>query len=140
MGFKIEGINELDRTLKKTAKEIKATPSQIVKSLSTVRNNILNTTKGGIDINGNQFKEYSASYKEFRSKHHRQKSPVSLTYTGDMLRGMGVFNIANGGEIKFKSTNANNKAVKNNSTREFFGLNQSNEDYIMKIASGSISL
>ena len=133
----ITGLENLNRTLAKTSKQIGAFPKQTVKILGTVRNNILNTTKSGVDANGVSFEKYSKRYRDFRMRpeNHRQGSPVSLTWTGNMLRSMKVFNIKNGGEIKFDDSGANNLAVKHNEgkgvpKREFFGLNKKNTDYI----------
>ena len=144
-GFKFEGLDTLEKELNQTAKEIKNIPAQIVKVLSTVRNNILKTTTSGTDLNGTAFEKYSKIYKDIRSQNSRQASPVSLTWTGNMLRAMKAFKISEGGEIRFDSTRANDLAVKHNEgkgvpKREFFGLNQKNMDYIEKKLSASITL
>lgn len=144
--MKIDGIEELDRAIDKLVAGIKRTPANIVKVLSTVRNQMVFDTTSGIDVNGNSFKAYSLGYKTFRQENSRQASPVSLTWTGDMLMAMAVFNISNGGEIKFKSTRANDKAVWHNEgkgklpKREFFGLNKHNLDYIEKRLAEDIPL
>jgi len=134
---RIEGLESLEETLKKLANMKGGMVTEIVKVLSTVRNSILNTTTEGIDINGRQFKPYSPGYMTKRADNHRQTRPVSLTWTGDMLRAMGVFRVTDGGEIRFKSTRANDLAVKHNEgkgvpKREFFGLNSDNLAYIEK--------
>ena len=144
-GFKFDGLDSLEKELNQTAKEIKNIPAMIVKTLSTVRNNILKTTISGMDLNGTAFEKYSKMYKDIRLKNSRQVSPVSLTYTGNMLRAMKAFKISHGGEIRFDSTRANNLAVKHNEgkgvpEREFFGLNQKNMDYIEKAIDRSITL
>ena len=144
-GFKFEGLDTLEKELNQTAKEIKSIPAKIVKTLSTVRNNILKTTTSGTDLNGTAFKQYSKMYKKIRTENSRQASPVSLTWTGNMLRSMKAFRISHGGEIRFDSTRANDLAVKHNEgkgvpKREFFGLNQKNMDYIEKKLSASITL
>ena len=144
-GFKFEGLDSLEKEINQTAKEINDLPGKIVKIISTVRNNILKTTISGVSLSGSAFKSYSKSYKIFRSQNSRQSSPVSLTWTGNMLRAMKAFKISEGGEIRFDSTRANDLAVKHNEgkgvpKREFFGLNQKNMDYIEKKLSASITL
>ena len=144
-GFKFEGLDTLEKELNQTAKEIKNIPAQIVKVLSTVRNNILKTTTSGTDLNDTAFEKYSKIYKDIRLENSRQASPVSLTWTGNMLRAMKAFKISEGGEIRFDSTRANDLAVKHNEgkgvpKREFFGLNKKNMDYIEKKLSASITL
>ena len=134
---KIEGIEDLESILTRIAKIKESFPQEIVKTLSTVRNSILKTTVAGIDVNDQKFISYSAPYMVKRIDNHRQARPVSLTWTGDMLRAMKVFKIADGGEIRFGSTRANNLAVKHNwgkgvPKREFFGLNSENQAYIEK--------
>ena len=142
---KMDGVEDLDRTLQKLAKIKGSVEAEIVKVLSTVRNSILNTTKDGIDIDGKPFKSYSPKYMVRRADNHRQTRPVSLTWTGNMLRSMKVFRISNGGEIRFDSTRANDLAVKHNTggrvpKREFFGLNKENIDYIEKKLADRIPL
>jgi len=145
-GFKIDGIDGLDRTVKNLAKGMNDLPGEIVKVLSTVRNNILNRTKSGNAVDGSEFKPYSSMYQSIRLENHRQESPVSLTWTGNMLRSMKVFNISEGGEIKFDSAQANDLAVKHNEgsgripKREFFGLSKDNIEYIDKKLGMSIKL
>jgi hypothetical protein len=132
--FTIEGLDSLDKTIKGLGKMKDELPKIIVKVLSTIRNDILKRTTSGQGVNGGKFKPYSKMYKVIRANNHRQTSPVSLTYTGNMLRSMKVFNVSGGGEIKFDSTRANDLAVKHNEekgvpNREFFGLNKANLAY-----------
>lgn len=144
-GFKIEGIDELNKTVNNLVKDISDLPAEIVKVLSTIRNNILNRTKSGKSVDGEEFKEYSKNYQAIRQGSNRQASPVSLTWTGNMLRSMKVFKVKDGGEIKFNDSSANDLAVKHNEgrgvpKREFFGLSKDNIEYIDKKLGISIKL
>ena len=144
--FTIEGLDSLDKTIKGLGKMKDELPKIIVKVLSTIRNDILKRTTSGQSLNGGQFTPYSAGYQVFREDHHRQTSPVSLTYTGNMLRSMKVFNVSGGGEIRFDSTRANDLAVYHNEgkgrnkVREFFGLNKANLAYAERKINAGVRL
>ena len=143
--FTIEGLDSLDKTIKGLGKMKDELPKIIVKVLSTIRNDILKRTTSGQGVNGGKFKPYSKMYKVIRANNHRQTSPVSLTYTGNMLRSMKVFNVSGGGEIRFDSTRANDLAVKHNEgkgvpQREFFGLNKDNINYVERKINAGIPL
>jgi len=143
--FTIEGLDSLDKTIKGLSKMKDELPKIIVKVLSTIRNDILKRTTSGESLNGGKFKPYSKMYKVIRANNHRQTSPVSLTYTGNMLRSMKVFNVSGGGEIKFDSTRANDLAVKHNEgkgvpNREFFGLSKTNLAYAERKINAGVRL
>jgi hypothetical protein len=143
--IKFEGIEGLDKAIDGLVASIKRTPANIVKVLSTVRNQMVFDTTSGIDVNGRPFTPYSIRYRALRQENSRQASPVSLTYTGGMLRSMKVFNVSNGGEIRFDSGRENDLAVRHNTgkgvpKREFFGLNSRNLDYIEKRLAEDIRL
>jgi hypothetical protein len=143
--IKIDGVESLEKTISGLVSDLKNIPAEIVKVLSTVRNQIVFDTTSGIDINGKPFEAYSDGYKKVRKEHHRQENPPSLTYTGDMLRAMKVFRIQNGGELRFNSSSANNLAVKHNEgkgvpKREFFGMNNKHLANIEMRIFGSVKL
>lgn len=143
--MRIDGLDDLERTVNQLANMKRPLEAEIVKTLSTIRNKILRNTTSGYGLDNSPLKPYSKNYQILRSRNNRQASPVSLTWTGNMLRAMKVFSIKNGGEIKFDSTRANDLAVRHNSgqgvpKREFFGLSKENLDYIEKKLAGVIPL
>jgi hypothetical protein len=88
-------------------------------------------TQRGEDVNGGGFAPYSENYADYREKKGRRRSPVNLTFHGDMLKSMAVRNIANGVQIYFMDAERgavaryHNEGTPTMPQREFFGLSQS---------------
>ena len=89
-------------------------------------------TQQGKDANKRAFKPYDKEYKHYRNTKGRT-SKVNLTFNNHMLHGMRVKKYRNGAMIYFKGKE-NDKAYYNHESmgREFFALDNDQEDYMIK--------
>ncbi len=97
---------------------------------------IVQRTQSGKKIDGGNFKKYSKGYAAYKVSKGRKASPVDLTFTGAMLRGVHskITKLTKDfieGRI-FISPDQQDKANWNQERRPFFGLSKKQIDYINK--------
>lgn len=86
---------------------------------------IVKRTKSGRDMNNKAFKPYSEKYK-------KKNRNVNLTVKGTMLGNITSKKIKDNIVLYFSSKSENTKAVGNQKTREFFGLDKKQIKSIVK--------
>jgi hypothetical protein len=121
-------INKYKNAIKKMSDRATLVPA-INETIVEIRKR----TQSGKDVNGNSFKPYAESTKDYRSKHGRSTN-VNLTYSGAMLGSITVKSIQGGIRLYFGSTIENTKAYHNQISlkRKFFGLSQAQRDKLIK--------
>jgi len=119
------------------AKVLGGIDTVIYKSANQVKNKIVKRTRSGVDSNGTPFEPYSKGYKSYRRKHNRKSSPVTLTYTGNMLNSAIASRSGSRTKIHLPQASENKKAgwhhfgKGNNPVRRFFELSEQNIDFLM---------
>jgi len=110
------------------------------------RNDIIKRTLQGIDVNSVGFRGYSDDYADFREEHGRLIDHATLSFYGNMLKGMKVKEISKGAKIYFPDEAERLKAGWHNNTgagkgkviREFFGLTGFEADKAFKKYKGLV--
>jgi hypothetical protein len=93
-------------------------------------------TAAGVDVNGSEFKPYSAPYAFFRQQKGRPIDKVDLFFTGSMLSSMTYTATADQTRIFFSPTQDRSgmsnpsKAFWLNQKREFFGISEEDRKQI----------
>ena len=106
---------------------------------NSIRQEILNNTRSGIDKDGKRFKQYSQSYKQqikSGNNPYKNSTKVNLQSSGQMLRNVDFKTVRNG--IKFFIKGSRKKGLTNNDVayynalkgREFLGLPKKRESKI----------
>ena len=96
---------------------------------------IKNRTLSGRDVNGSSFKDYTPSYKKFKTDNYGSGKP-NLFARGNMFKAMQYKVIPNGIRLFFNITNEKLKASGNHNInkREFWGLSASqSKDIVNKL-------
>ena len=122
---KTPNFNRLLRTINNTDEEIISVATSFIVGIQK-------STQQGKDANKRAFKPYDKEYKHYRNTKGRT-SKVNLTFNNHMLHGMRVKKYRNGAMIYFKGKE-NDKAYYNHESmgREFFALDNDQEDYMIK--------
>ena len=122
---KTPNFNRLLRTINNTDEEIISVATSFIVGIQK-------RTQQGKDANKRAFKPYDKEYKHYRNTKGRT-SKVNLTFNNHMLHGMRVKKYRNGAMIYFKGKE-NDKAYYNHESmgREFFALDNDQEDYMIK--------
>ena len=92
---------------------------------------IVDRTMKGKDVKLMGMKSYSKDYAKYRQKHGRNKR-VNLTYSGAMLGAISTKKIPLGLRFYFSSKSETDKAIWNQKTRKFFGIDKTQRAYLKK--------
>ena len=110
----------------------KVVDRKVVSNLQKLGNEVITDvivrTQHGKDINNRAFKKYSPSYKKAKAKSFGTK--VNLTRTGKMLNSITWKKIRNGIRVYIASKAERDKAVGNQKTRKFMGLDRRQKERI----------
>ena len=110
-----------------------ATGRALTKAGVFIENIIKQRTRQGRSVNGGSFKSYSKGYAKHRSARGHSSTP-NLFYSGRMLSNMTFKRLSKTkGQIFFPNREQNIKAFYNDSTRNFFDVNRSEEDKAVDI-------
>ena len=128
MGIRVTKTPNFNRLLR----TINTTDEEIISVATSFIVGIQKRTQQGKDANKRAFKPYDKEYKHYRNTKGRT-SKVNLTFNNHMLHGMRVEKYRNGAKIYFKGKE-NDKAYYNHESmgREFFALDNDQEDYMIK--------
>ena len=103
---------------------------------------IIRRTQQGLNANESPFEPYSKEYAEFRADHGRSRTPVTLTWTGAMLRSIATkierLNTSVRGILFFSAEGA--KAAGNQRRRNFFDISAKDAEKIKKTVGDLINL
>ena len=120
VNFKKMGVKLQQRKVKK----LRLLASEIIVG-------IINRTQSGKDVKNNQFKKYSKGYEKTKAKRFGSAKP-NLTVTSLMLNAISSKDIPRGVRLFFLSAAENNKALFNEKTRKFFGVDKQQTKQIKK--------
>ena len=112
-----------DRIEKKTLSNLQLLGNEI-------NTGVVNRTQRGKDINLKPFKKYSSEYRKSKAKSHG--SVVNLTVSGNMLNSITWKKITNGLRFYIGNNTERRKAIGNQKTRKFMGLDTRQKVYIAK--------
>lgn len=133
----IRGVRELNLFLGREIKNLENLRNDLVVIAEKVKDDMINRTKSGVDVNGTGFEKYTTKYAKRKLKNVGSNSPVNLTYENQMLRDWKVKRITEGASIYFKEGINRKKASVHNygegkqKRREFIGLDKNNISYVV---------
>lgn len=104
------------------------------KEAANLEDGIRSRTRAGKDMNLKSFKPYAKSTLKAKSKAGRG-SNVNLTNKDHMLPAITAKKIKGGLKFKFTTKSETEKAVWNQETRKFFGIDTNQIKYLNKIMS-----
>lgn len=93
---------------------------------------IVRRTQRGKAIDGSDFKAYSTAYQKRKAKTNQGAATENLTMTGLMLNSITMKPTADGFKLLFINSLQNKKALGNQKTRPFFGLDKEQKAYLKK--------
>ncbi len=116
----------------KIEKKLTSDRVSVIKLLANdIKAGIIRRSQRGKSVSGKAFKKYSSSYKVSKAKEYGSSTP-NLTASGKMLNNITWKNIKNGVRMHFQSKEEIAKALGNQKTRKFFGLDKSQKSFIRK--------